>query len=68
MTEEDIVKQLLPLRAQVLEHAKAQTALPTPRKTRLAIEALGVSIRALKTRLSLMIGKKPTSSYVVTDD
>ena len=48
MTEEDIVKQHLPLRALVLEHAKTQTALPTPRKTRLAIEALGVSIKALK--------------------
>ncbi|WP_170408111.1 hypothetical protein [Ruegeria arenilitoris] len=47
MTETEIIKKLASLRAVVFEHATAQSALPRPRKIRLAVQALQDPVRDL---------------------
>ena len=48
MTEAEIAQQIASLRDHVFTHATAQIALPRPRKTRLAIDALRPMINQLK--------------------
>ncbi|WP_298921278.1 hypothetical protein [uncultured Roseobacter sp.] len=48
MIKAEVSKQLAALRTHIFEHAAAQTALPRPRKTRLAVEALEDSVRRLE--------------------
>ncbi len=50
MTEAEIIKELASLREHVFTHAAAQTALPRPRKTRLAVEALKDPIMRLENQ------------------
>ncbi len=50
MTEEELIKELASLREHVFTHAAAQTALPRPRKTRLAVNSLKEPIKRLENQ------------------